>query len=201
MNKSYVRSMNNLNSVGYIPMLAFIVHKLNMMSKLILNRILAFGIDYLIIIGYGVVLFAITTTIGVVSLSPLEGQIVGFISLTLPVYLYFYLMEKSSLAATLGKRVMNISVQTQTENIRYGVLFRNILKFLPWEIAHLGVHWIIYYSGIGEATPIWVWVALILPQVIVLGYILSIVFYEGESSLYDKIANTKIVLNQHKASN
>jgi len=169
-----------------------------MMSKLILNRILAFALDYLIIIGYGMVLFALTTTISVASLSPLEGQIVGFISLTLPVFLYFYLMEKSSLAATLGKRVMNISVQTNTENNSKRVLLRNILKFIPWEIAHLGVHWIIYYSGIDKAPPVWVWVALILPQIIVLGYILSIIFYKGESSLYDKIANTSIVLNQHK---
>ena len=169
-----------------------------MMSKLILNRILAIGLDYLIIITYGAVLFGITTTIGVASISPFEGQIVGFISLTLPVFLYFYLMEKGRLAATLGKRVMNISVQTNTGNNSQRVLLRNILKFIPWEIAHLGVHWIIYYSGIDRAPPVWVWVALILPQVIVVGYILSIILYRGESSLYDKIANTRIVLNQHK---
>ena len=172
-----------------------------MMNKLILKRILAFGLDYLILVSYGMVLFGVTTTIGVASLTPLEGQLVGFISLTLPVFLYFYLMEKSRLAATLGKRVMNISVQTLIANNSQRILFRNILKFLPWEIAHLGVHWIIYYSTIDKAPPVWVWVALILPQVIVLGYILSIVLYSGESSFYDRIANTKIVLNHRKTKN
>jgi len=75
------------------------------------------------------------------------------------------------------------------------IFFRNILKFLPWEIAHLGVHWMIYYSGIERAAPIWLWIALILPQIIVLGYFLSIVWYKGESSFYDKIANTRVVLS------
>lgn len=169
-----------------------------MISKLILKRSLAFGLDYLIIIGYGMLLFGVTSTIGVARLSPLEGQVVGFVSLTLPVFLYFYLMEKSSSAATLGKRVMNISVQNHIARKNQRVLLRNILKFLPWEIAHFGVHWIIYYSGIDKAPPVWVWVALILPQVIVLGYISSIILYKGESSLYDKIANTSIVLNKPK---
>lgn len=166
------------------------------MSKLIGKRILAFGLDYLIIVVYGMALFGTASTIGVGSLSPLEGQLIGFITLTLPVYLYFYLMERSSLAATLGKRTMNISVQTDTENNSQRILFRNILKFLPWEIAHLGVHWIIYYSAVDINPPIWVWIALILPQVIVFGYILSIVFYKGKSSFYDKLASTRIELNQ-----
>jgi uncharacterized RDD family membrane protein YckC len=165
-----------------------------MMSKLILKRILAFGLDYLIITGYGMVLFGVTTSIGVAGLSPLKGQVVGFVSLTIPVFLYFFLMEKSSSAATLGKRVMNISVQTHTANNSQKIFVRNILKFLPWEIAHFGIHWIMYYSEIDKAPPVWVWVSLILPQLIVFIYMLSIVLYKGESSFYDRIANTKIVI-------
>ena len=101
-------------------------------------------------------------------------------------------MEKSSWRATLGKRFMNISIYTSPKRNSQAVLLRNILKFLPWEIAHCGVHWIVYYSTIGIRPPIWVWMVLILPQVIALAYVISVFLYKGESSIYDKIANTSI---------
>ncbi|MDZ7755982.1 RDD family protein [Rhodohalobacter sp.] len=162
------------------------------MSKLTGYRILAFGVDYLIIAVYAVALFGATTFLDVGKLSPAAGQLVGFLTLTLPVFLYFYLMENSSRAATVGKRVMNISVHTDSEKSSQKVFIRNILKFLPWEVAHVGVHWVIYYSALDQSPPAWVWIALILPQVIVLGYLVSIVLSKGESSFYDKLASTRI---------
>jgi len=170
------------------------------MSKLTGYRILAFGLDYIIIAFYAGVLFGATTFLDIGDLSPTEGQFVGFLTLTLPVFLYFYLMEISSKAATIGKRVMNISVYSDSEKSSQKVFMRNVLKFLPWEIAHFGIHWIVYYSSLDQSPPAWVWGALILPQVVVLGYIVSIVLYKGESSLYDKIANTRIELNQKAES-
>ncbi len=161
------------------------------MSKLSIYRILAFSIDYLLIIAYGLLLFGVTTVLDIEHLSPLEGQIVGFLSLTLPVYLYFYSTERSNRAATLGKRVLNIAVRSDTPNKR-AILKRNILKFLPWEIAHIGVHWQVYYANIDETQPLWVWVALIVPQIIVLGYLISIWIYKGQSSLYDRLAGTRV---------
>jgi len=71
-------------------------------------------------------------------------------------------------------------------------LWGNILKFLPWEIAHIGVHWIVYYSNTGTDIPIWVYALLILPQIVVFGYFISLIIYKGEYSFYDKIANTKV---------
>jgi len=91
---------------------------------------------------------------------------------------------------------MNIFVGNDKENIEQRILTRNILKFLPWEIAHTGVHWIVYYSKLEMNTPIWIWTTLILPQIIIVGYLISIVIYKGESSFYDKISNTKIKINQ-----
>lgn len=162
------------------------------MKKLLIKRVLAFGIDYLVIVAYALLLFGITSLFGLTVFGPIRGQVVGFVTLTLPVFLYFYLNERSTYRATIGKRVMNISVITNLQSGNRNVLIRNVLKFLPWEIAHIGVHWIVYYSRMEMVTPNWVWAVLILPQIVVLGYMISAIIYKGEQSLYDKIANTKI---------
>jgi len=162
------------------------------MKKLLIKRGLAFGIDYLIIVIYAVLLLGITTLLSLKSFGPIKGQFIGFVTLTLPVFLYFYLNERSIYRGTIGKRIMNISVITNQQNCNRNILIRNILKFLPWEIAHIGVHWIVHYSRMEIVTPNWVWIVLILPQIVVLAYLSSVIIYKGEHSLYDKLANTKI---------
>ena len=54
------------------------------------RRLLAFSIDYLVIAVYGLLLFGIATLVGVGKHSPFIGQLVGFITLTLPIFLYFF---------------------------------------------------------------------------------------------------------------
>ena len=162
------------------------------MKKLLIKRVIAFGIDYLIIVFYAMLLFGITTLVNPGNINPILGQFVGFFTLTLPVFLYFYLTERSIYKGTIGKRVMGISVIINQQGSSRNILIRNILKFLPWEIAHIGVHWVVYYSKMEIAPPNWVWVVLILPQIITFGYLISLVIYKGEYSFYDKIANTKV---------
>lgn len=167
------------------------------MNALFFRRVLAFSIDYIVIIIYAVLLFLVSTLltnnfdINLNFGSPFKNQILGFFSLTLPIFLYFYLSEKSSYKATLGKRVMKLKVTSST-----GSLFlRNFLKFLPWEIAHIGVYQVVFYDQQQLDTPIWVWSLLIIPQIIVLGYVLSASRLKGISSFYDKISNTRIKLS------
>jgi hypothetical protein len=125
------------------------------------------------------------------SISPITGQLIGFITLTLPVVAYSYLTEKSAWKGTVGKRVQKLIVSTD-QNISGNILLRNILKYLPWELAHTGVQWTIYYASKEIETPLWVWSVLVFPQIIVIGYLISIVISKGRSSLYDNIARTKI---------
>lgn len=63
-------------------------------------------------------------------------------------------------------------------------------------MAHAGVHWLMYYSDNAMKTPQWVWMALIVPQVIVIFYLTSIFYYKGESSVYDMMAGTRIKPNE-----
>ena len=162
------------------------------------RRLIAFFIDYFIIILYAIFLwitgslvfklFNISTDIT----NPVRTQLIGFFTLTLPVFAYFFLSEKSSKRGSIGKRKLNLYIDDSHSKWRNGIFLRNILKFLPWEIAHTGVHWIMFYSNNASQTPQWVWMALIIPQVIIVFYLTSIFYYKGESSVYDMIAGTRI---------
>ena len=95
---------------------------------LLKRRILAALVDYLIIVVYALVLFSITITLfpleELSNNNPISGQLIGLLSLTLPVFLYFILMESSKYKASLGKLALNIKVNSKTGS----VLKRNVFK-------------------------------------------------------------------------
>jgi uncharacterized RDD family membrane protein YckC len=162
---------------------------------LIFKRILAFVIDLVVIVLYALVLFAIMMILsqtGIVTLGtvhPLTGQLIGFCTLTLPVILYFIVFEAGQRHATLGKRILKIEV-TGDEITAGQIILRNIIKFLPWEFAHAGVLWINYIKT--PETPLWLWVLLIAPQIVVIVYVMSAVATKGSRSLYDMISGTRV---------
>ena len=166
---------------------------------MLLKRILAFLIDYLVIALYASMLFLINfyvrnTGDGPLLLSPARGQLFGFLTLTLPVFLYFFLTENSRQHATIGKKILKIKIGNAGDNVLRSkcILIRNVLKFLPWEIAHTGVHWIVYYSAALAPIPIWVWILLCLPQLLLIFYFVSVVISKGYSGFYDRIAGTRL---------
>jgi len=162
---------------------------------MILKRILAYVIDYLLIMLYAVLLFLISYSIHSVNGStlevqgPVEGNITSFITLTLPVFLYFYFYESSKKQGTFGKQLQKIKVKN---NSKKNVFIRVFMKVLPWEIAHFGIHYSVYYDSQNLEVPLWNWVVNITPQIVVIIYLISIVMSKGKSSVYDKIANTSI---------
>lgn len=164
-----------------------------------IKRFWAFLLDYLLILAYAMVIYCLTQIvrhvfrIEMTALSPVIGQLIGFTTLTLPVFFYFYLSERSTYRGTLGKRRMGIAVGNQHAHKAGNVLLRNVLKFLPWEVAHMGVHWVVFYASAGNSTPVWVWILLVFPQITALLYVASIFRY-GDGSLYDGPAGTRIVL-------
>jgi len=115
------------------------------------RRIAAFGVDYLIIatwiglitaVGFGARAFLGIETAPVLSQGDkLRGHAIAFLSLTLPVVLYFAITESSRWQATIGKRVLGLRVQTVSgARVPFGrSLARSTFKFLPWEIAHTAI--------------------------------------------------------------
>lgn len=152
-------------------------------------------IDWVIIGVYACALFGvmmILSSMEIVSLAsvhPLKGQVIGFLTLTLPVVLYCIVTEAGIKHATFGKRIMKIEIVGNPLSTGEIVL-RNVIKFLPWELAHAGVLWINYINT--PETPVWIWLLLIIPQVLVVFYIMSIVATKGSRSLYDMVAGTRV---------
>ena len=164
-----------------------------------IKRIIAYFIDYLIVLTYiGILIFISVFLFDSLAkdtsfISPVKGQLLGFFTLTLPVFFYFYLSERGKYGATLGKRIMKLKVIPVNPSQKKKVGLRNILKFLPWEIAHTGIHWLFYYYHQQIELPVWISILLILPQIIVFAYLISVVKSKGKSSLYDHFSETKIV--------
>ena len=107
------------------------------------RRIAAFGLDYLLMLAYMALLLTIRLIIIGWSpkgapLSPERYDLGAFLTLVLPVILYFALMEASAWQATWGKRRMGLKV-VSTDGVRLNLgrsLVRSAAKFGPWQIAH-----------------------------------------------------------------
>lgn len=135
-----------------------------------LRRVGAFSIDWLLIAAWGGTLFSVVLYLSdgepPEGANPWIGQLVGFVSMTLPVLLYFTLCECSSFQATLGKRCLGLSVTSVDFgrlNFQHSLL-RNALKFLPWELGHLGAQQMFFA---GEAEPAtWIWLPLLASMII-----------------------------------
>ncbi len=119
------------------------------------RRVAAFGLDYLVILlCMGVLaLFSLSVLIPRLSLgAPWQTQLLGFTTLTLPVFLYFALSE-TRFAGTLGKRWLALSV-TDVSGARVSLrqsLLRSALKFAPWELTHTAVHRFIFWTADGAS--------------------------------------------------
>ncbi|MEM9856914.1 MAG: RDD family protein [Bacteroidota bacterium] len=163
---------------------------------MIFKRIVAYLIDCLIIFFYATLLFTVNYLTHQLlgkpfeAHEPIKGHIISFFTMTLPVFLYFFLFEiDRKRRGTLGKQVMKLEV---VNNSTKNVFTRVLLKLLPWEIAHFGMHWSTHYYSQGVEAPIWVWFINILPQILVLLYLISLIYTKGTTTIYDRLAKTKI---------
>jgi uncharacterized RDD family membrane protein YckC len=162
---------------------------------LLLKRLIAYLIDNIILLLYAYLVMEVALYFNMdqkVS-GPLQGQLIGFVSMTIPFFFYLYLFEKSKYHATLGKQVMRIKV-LGSEGEKPNYFLRTFLKLIPWEIAHTGIHWL-FAAEDPENLPLYVWILMILPQLIVLAYIVSMISSRGRETIYDRISNSEIAAN------
>ncbi len=163
-------------------------------------RILAFGCDYLIIASYLVGLALSSVAIHAFSpailprffASPASGQITGFVLITLPVTLYFALLESSPWQGTWGKHRLGLQVTTRTGK-RLSLahaLARTMLKFIPWELAHTCI-WQVRVAG-QEDSP-WVLAGFLLVWVLGGANALCMGITRTHQALYDWVAGTVVI--------
>jgi uncharacterized RDD family membrane protein YckC len=64
------------------------------------------------------------------------------ITISLPVWVYFTLLDSKRFKGTFGKRLCKLTVYNDATEDKLEVsksFFRTFLKLLPWEVAHLGI--------------------------------------------------------------
>lgn len=163
-------------------------------------RIQAFVMDYLVILVYLALLTALVWTLNSVfpNISkalfdnPLSGQITFTVVLTMPVTLYFALYESSGWQATLGKRWKNLKVVYASGGrlSRTRAVFRTLLKFIPWELAHTCM-WQIRFAP-QEPSPM-ITVGFVLVWILVGANIISLQISPTHQALYDRLSGTYVV--------
>lgn len=168
-------------------------------------RLKAFLYDYIIIFAYVVVLFCVNYGIilrgrGLEDISPmfafpLAKDAIAFLVLTLPVVFYFTLQESSKMQATWGKhktglRVVNSRGDTLTLKQAF---IRSLVKFLPWQIAHISIYRIEGLPFTPSEPSIGVIAGFILVYIFVGIFIASILFSKQHRTPYDWIADSYVI--------
>lgn len=191
------------------------------------KRTLAFLIDLVVIYAYVFALLA--ASIGLNSVWPFHQHLadsyalrhlISFATLTLPVLLYFILMERSRWRGTIGKRVMRLAVVSDVGEKSFDgstsggearpeagaasnnsakpsfrqLVLRNVVKFAPWEMAHIHFHLNPDFFTTGAtSTAGWI-LGLVLPQALVLGYALMIFVRRDHRAPYELLSGTSVVV-------
>ena len=104
------------------------------------QRIVAYLIDYGVMVCFiGINAAASFVLPSAWFNSPASSHLVGFLGLTVPVWLYFSLTEASPWQGSVGKKVRGLSVGHHRTGDRLTwkqSFLRSGIKFLPWELAH-----------------------------------------------------------------
>lgn len=174
-------------------------------------RLRAFSFDFLIIAAYIVVLALVNfglilgggalDSVSPLLSSPLAKDALAFLTLILPVILYFTLQESSPRQATWGKRKVGIRVVGRDGGplTRTRAFVRSLLKFLPWQIAHTCLYqYPGWPSNPGEPPP-WVLVGFAVVYALVGLYVVSALIAKDQRTLYDRAAGSAVVVGRGSA--
>lgn len=161
-------------------------------------RCKAFFLDYLLILGYLLLLMAVNMFLfpslqKLFTGSPAAAQTAGFLMVTLPVSLYFIISDSAAGGQSFGKRISGIKVvnqQLKAISIPHSIL-RTILKFSPWELSHFLVYRLVYF-GDGEVAFFYFVIGGAI-YILIFLYILSVIFTKRKQSFYDLIANSFVI--------
>jgi uncharacterized RDD family membrane protein YckC len=170
------------------------------------KRLKAFAFDYLFIFAYIVALagvnYGIILSGGALEdispflASPIIKDAIAFLTLILPIILYFTLQESSPKQATWGKRkvglrVVNASGEALT---RLQALVRSLVKFLPWQIAHTSLYHIegLPFAPVEPSSTVMVGFALVYLLVGI--YVASALISKKHRTPYDWVAGSYVIV-------
>lgn len=160
------------------------------------DRIKSLFIDYLVIMGFAIVLFLVNIAFqfitfgGFIKFTPLGSQLTSFFTLVFPVFLYFVISESKGKCASFGKQCSQIHVEYVKPGV-FRIICRNILKLLPWQLAHFAVIDGIYNGFDSIFVMSCYALSLILPII----YILMVLIRKDHKHIPDILAGSIVVSN------
>lgn len=169
------------------------------------SRVLASLVDYLLILGWMVVLALATVLLWLstgkiynwLELGTGGAQLLGLVVLVLPVGVYLYLSESSAAQATLGKRQLDLRVvdaRSGGQASKPRILLRTVVKLLPWEIAHFSAwHFVAIASTGSSIFPAWLYAVAVFADLLPAVYLLMIGLQREGRGPHDLAAGTKVV--------
>lgn len=172
---------------------------MTIISSYLRRRLLSLAIDFSMIVAYVLLLFGMTSLIYrlVLGTTPVfdifTAHLIGFVTLILPVLVYFIISELGVSSNTLGKRIVGLkvaSIDNKKLSINQAVL-RNVIKFLPWEFAHVLVYILILVPKAAD-TKLLIF-GLILVNIIPIVYLSMIVFRSDHRGPHELISRTEVV--------
>lgn len=105
------------------------------------TRVKELFIDWLVISAYLVGLFIVSIIFykwilkGIPAYTHLQSQIIVFVLSVLPIILIFTYLDNNG--GSIGKRKMGLKLAYKNKNYSSSFV-RNIIKFLPWQLGHMG---------------------------------------------------------------
>ena len=160
-------------------------------------------LDYLVIAGYLILLAALSlgalaspaaSMLNAALTRPATAELVGFLTLTTPVVLYFALLEASAWQATLGKRALGIIVAGPAGGqLTVGrALVREAARFLPWEMSHALI-WRLALLPAKSSFPGWATIGFAVVYLIVFAYLVTLFLGSQHRTIYDRLAGSLVL--------
>jgi uncharacterized RDD family membrane protein YckC len=122
---------------------------------------------------------------------PWRGQLLGLATMTIPVILYFALLERAGRGASVGKRLLGLRVVGEggrALGFRASVA-RNAIKLLPWEAGHLVAHHAVAAGDADFPASLW----LLAPLAMLGPVVLAVGILRGGRGLHDRLAGAQVV--------
>ena len=161
---------------------------------MVLLRIKAFLIDYVVISMYLILLLGINLLLnptifdGGVQRTQLQTQWISFVASVLPITLLFSFLE-TRYGITLGKHLLKIKVFYPDYTFLRSLL-RNGLKFLPWQLGHMSTIYALYVG-----TDIVFYAITLVNLLLVTYYIVSLV--QHKTYLPDRVSQVTFLTNKN----
>ena len=152
------------------------------------KRMIELLFDYLFILAYLVFLFIVSMLInGIPEFTEIQSQWLVFFTSVLPITLLFTFLDYTK-NGSFGKSKAGLQLVYKKKTVQASLL-RNTIKFLPWQIGHMGtIHG--FYSEFDFLSII----LSLLATLLAVALLAMMVFRKDKRHLGDLIAHTQVQL-------